>query len=124
MIDIIATDQAPTPRGHYAQATRANGLLFVAGQLPITAVDRRTPNGVAEQTRLVLRNLEAILHAAGSAVDKVLSLQVFITDPGHWSEVDAEFAAFFGDHRPARTIVPVLPLANGALIEVNAVALG
>ncbi len=123
-IRIIDTPEAPTPRGHYSQAIVAQGMLYLSGQLPITpGAVRQTPDGIEAQTRLVLANMKAILESAGASPRDIVSLQAFITDSAYWPVVNAEFAAFFGEHRPARTIVPVAGLAQGALIEVNAVAL-
>lgn len=122
-LHIIETSGAPAPRGHYSQAIAVGSTLYLSGQLPITpGAVRQTPEGIEPQTRLVLANMKAILEAAGATPQSVVSLQVFITDSAHWAQVNAEFAAFFGSHRPARTIVPVAGLAQGALIEVNAVA--
>ena len=122
MRDIIAKD-APRPAGHYAQAIEHEGLLYVSGQLPIDP--RRTDQTVESievQTAQALDNLDAILKAAGSARDRVLKVTVYIADIALWERVNAVYARFFGDHRPARAIVPTRDLHFGFQIEIEAVA--
>ncbi|MDJ0668013.1 MAG: RidA family protein [Desulfobacterales bacterium] len=122
MRDIIAKD-APRPAGHYAQAIEHEGLLYVSGQLPIDP--RRTDQTVESievQTAQALANLDAILKAAGSARDRVLKVTVYIADIALWDRVNAVYARFFGDHRPARAIVPTRDLHFGFQIEIEAVA--
>ena len=123
MIQKILTDQAPLPAGHYSQAIVSNGLVFVAGQLPITADKvRHSDAPVAEQAEIVLHNIQAILKAAGSDKSKLLQVTVYITDIEHWGAVNTVYAEFLGDHRPARAIVPVQELHYGLQIEMQAVA--
>ena len=119
----IIAKNAPPPAGHYAQAIEHDGLLYVSGQLPIDP--RRTDQTVASievQTAQALANLDAILKAAGSARDRVLKVTVYIADIAQWDRVNAVYARFFGDHRPARAIVPTRDLHFGFQIEIEAVA--
>lgn len=119
----IHTDQAPTPAGHYAQAIRHGDVIYVAGQLPIDPSDRERPPGdVEEQTERALRNVEAILRAAGSGLGRLLSVTVYVTDIALWPRVDAAYARVLGDHRPTRAVVPVTELHHGYLIEIQAIA--
>jgi len=119
----IETLTAPTPAGHYSQAVVYNDLVFVAGQLPIDPDDReRKPGSMEEQAERALRNVGAILEAAGSDLRHVLQLTVYICDIEQWGPVNSTFARLFGEHRPARAIVPVKELHHGYQIEIQAVA--
>ncbi|UFH55193.1 RidA family protein [Spirosoma sp. KNUC1025] len=119
----IQTPNAPVPGGHYSQAVVHNGLVYVSGILPITPDGQKlTGTGIAEQTEQILTNLDAILQAAGSKRDKVLKVSVFISDIGAWGTVNQLYMQFFGDHRPARSVVPVGPLHYGFGIELEAIA--
>jgi reactive intermediate/imine deaminase len=123
MIEYIQTAAAPLPAGHYSQAVKANGFVYVAGQLPFApGAQRVMPDGIAAQARQCLENLAAILAAAGTSLDQLASVQIFIPDVSLWPEVNAVYEAFMGDARPARTVVPTGALHHGALIELNAVA--
>jgi 2-iminobutanoate/2-iminopropanoate deaminase len=119
----IETPHAPHPAGHYAQAVVHGGLVFVAGQLPHDVANPgRTPGDAEEQTQLALRNVEAILEAAGSGLDRLLSVTVYVADIGLWARVNAAYARVLGSHRPARAVVPVKELHHGYLVEIQAVA--
>lgn len=119
----IRTEAAPVPGGHYSQAVVHNGFVFVAGQLPIVPGQRtHEPGTAAEQTEQTLRNVEAILVAAGSGLDRVVQMTVYVSDIALWSDVNATYARIMGDHRPARAVVPVKELHHGYQIEIQAIA--
>jgi 2-iminobutanoate/2-iminopropanoate deaminase len=120
----IETPAAPLPAGHYSQAIVHGGLVYVAGQLPVDPQTRRplADADVETQTARALANLDAVLLAAGSRRDLVLRVTVYVADVSLWGRVNAAYAAFFGDHRPARTVVPTGPLHHGVLVEIDAVA--
>ena len=119
----ILTDRAPKPAGHYSQATVCDGLVHVAGQLAIDpATGERKLGSVEEQTERVLRNIEAILDAAGSDFGHVLKMTVYVSDIEHWAAVNEVYARVLGEHRPARAIVPTKELHHGFLVEMDAVA--
>jgi 2-iminobutanoate/2-iminopropanoate deaminase len=119
----IQTPNAPQPGGHYAQAIVHNGLVYISGQLPIDPQTReRSRGGMQVQTELVLSNLAAILQAAGSSPDRVIQTTIYISDINLWDRVNEVYGRFFGDHRPARTIIPTRELHFGALIELDAIA--
>jgi 2-iminobutanoate/2-iminopropanoate deaminase len=123
MIERIETPNAPLPAGHYTQATGWNGLFFVSGQLPIHPVTKEKVTGsIEDQTELVLQNLRAIVEAAGSDLAHVLKTTVYIADISLWDRVNAVYAAFFGEHKPARAVVPTKDLHYGFLVEIEAVA--
>ena len=119
----VHTQDAPTPAGHYSQAVVYNGLVFVAGQL---AIDPQTGekrlSSVEEQTEQALRNVAAILKAAGSDLSRVLKMTVYISDIGLWGRVNEVYARVLGGHRPARAVIPTGALHYGFLIEIEAVA--
>jgi 2-iminobutanoate/2-iminopropanoate deaminase len=119
----VHTQDAPTPAGHYSQAVVYNGLVFVAGQL---AIDPQTGekrlSSVEEQTEQALRNVAAILKAAGSDLSRVLKMTVYISDIGLWGRVNEVYARVLGEHRPARAVIPTGELHHGFLIEIEAVA--
>ncbi len=117
------TDKAPLPGGHYSQAMVHNGLVYVSGQLPVDPETGEKQTGsVEDQTRLVLHNLSAILEASGSSLNQVLKVTVYISDISLWGKVNEVYAEIFGDHRPARAIVPTRDLHFGFKIEVDAIA--
>lgn len=120
----ISTDAAPTPAGHYAQAIVHDGLVHLAGQLALDPATGAVVGGddAALQAAQVLRNLAAVLDAAGSGLDLVLSVHVFVVSRDDWPGVNAACAAAFGAHRPARAIVGGAELKPGCRVEMTAVA--
>jgi len=118
----IASDAVPAANGHYAQAIRHEGLLYVSGQLPLDPVTREPPDGFSAQAELVLARLAELLAAGGSGLDRVLQLRVYIVGVEHWPALDRAVAARFGPHRPARAVVPVPALHYGCLVELEATA--
>lgn len=121
----IETQGAPRPAGHYSQAIAHGGLVYVAGQLPIDpAVGRGAPGphgSVAEQTERTLRNVQAILEAAGSGLDRLLHVTIYVSEMEHWGEVNEAYARVMGEHRPARAVVPVKELHHGYALEIQAI---
>ena len=100
------------------------GLVYVAGQLPIRPGAPRASDvgSIEEQTEQTLRNVAAILDAAGSGLDRVLQMTIYVSDMSLWSAVNAVYARVLGDHRPARAVVPVKDLHHGYQIEIQAIA--
>jgi len=124
-IEVISTPEAPVAVGPYSQATRAGGFLFCAGQ---AAFDPRTgrlvDGGVKEQTRQVLRNLQAVLEAGGSGLDRVVKVTVFLTDWKHFQGMNEAYAEAFGaDHPPARSTIQGDRWPEGSLVAMEAIAL-
>lgn len=119
----VLTDRAPIPAGHYVQATVHGDTIYTAGQLPIVPGEGPAePGSIADQTRQVLANLLAVIEAAGGRRDSVLKVTVYVSDVSIWGEVNRVFAEVFGDHKPARTVVPVSDLHYGYAIEADAIA--
>jgi len=122
-MDIIFTPEAPKPGGHYSQAIVHNDLIFVAGQLPIDPdTGEKILGSIEEQTERVLKNTKAILEAAGSGINNLLKVTVYVSDIGQWDRVDTVYTEFMGEHRPARAVVPTRELHYGFGVEMDAVA--
>ncbi len=108
---------------HYSPYTTADGWLHTSGQLPLlNRESKTTPKGISAQTLLVLQKVESLLEQEGLTKDDILKTTAFITDIDYWAEVNEVYADFFGDHRPARSIIPVSKLHYGCLIELEAIA--
>lgn len=123
-IQSVETGQAPPPGGHYSQGIVAGGFVFVSGQLPIKpGGGHEIPAGIEAQTRQALSNVEAILKAAGSGLDRVVSVTVYVTDIADWPAVNRVYAEMFGTHRPARVVAVSKQLHFGSLVEIQAIAL-
>ncbi len=119
----IRTESAPIPAGHYSQAVEHGGVVYVAGLLPVEAgTNRKVFGEIEEEAAQVFRNLDAILAAAGSSRDRVLRCTVYIADLELWGRFNSAYAAFFGEHKPARTVVPVPGLHHGFKVELDAIA--
>jgi len=120
---LIQTSHAPEPAGHYSQAVVHQGLVFVSGQLPKDPDTGAVVQGsIGDQTRMVLKNLEAILKTAGSDIDHLLKVSIYVSNISLWSQVNTIYQEFMGEHKPARIVVPSRDLHHGALIELEAVA--
>jgi len=121
---IVHTDNAPKAIGPYAQAIKANGFIYTAGQIPI---DPKTGNfvegGINEQTRQVLENLKAILAAASSSLDQVVKATVFLKNIGDFAAMNEVYGEYLGTAKPVRSTVAVAELPRGALVEIDLVAL-
>jgi len=122
MITTIETTKAPLPVGHYSQAVSSNGLLFISGQLPIHPTKGKLSNGsIEEQATQALENLLAIAETGGSSLERILKVTVFITDISLWDKVNKVYSSFFGEHKPARAIVPIGKLFDNMLVEIEAI---
>lgn len=122
-MDSIYLKDSPKPAGHYSPGIVHNGLVFVSGQLPMDLVTREPFAGsIEKQTELALRNVEAVLHAAGSDLQSVLQMTIYISDIELWGKVNETYARILGEHRPARAIVPVKDLHFDTKIEIQAIA--
>jgi 2-iminobutanoate/2-iminopropanoate deaminase len=123
--EVIATKDAPQAIGPYSQAIKAAGLVFISGQV---AVDPATGNvisgGIAEQTERVLKNLQAILHAAGSGLEKVVKTTVYLKNMSEFTAMNEVYGKFWKSAPPARATVEVARLPKDVLVEIDVIALG
>lgn len=119
----ITTPQAPIPAGHYSQAIVHNGLVFVSGQLPLDPGSGKMIEGdIEEQVRQTLNNISAILHASNSDLSLIIKTNIYIPDIKYWPDLNRIYADVFGDHKPARAVIPCGPLHYGALLEMEVIA--
>ncbi|MBQ4093446.1 MAG: RidA family protein [Oscillospiraceae bacterium] len=123
MKTIISTANAPAAIGPYSQATEANGMIFISGQLPLVPETGVFPEGgIAEQTEQSLKNVGAILTAAGCGYENVLKTTVFLQNMDDFAAMNEVYARFFTENCPARAAVEVAKLPKGALVEIEAIA--
>lgn len=119
---IIATDHAPAAIGPYSQAVRAGNTVYFSGQIPLDPATGGLVEGdIALQTRRVFDNLAAVAQAAGGTLEKIVRVGIYVTDLGHFAEVNAVMAEYFQAPYPARSTIEVSALPKGAQVEVDAV---
>ena len=124
MKEIIQTDSAPQAIGPYSQAVKTNGLVFCSGQIPIDPdTGQFVSGGIEEQTQQVLRNLAAVLEAAGSGLDRVIKTTVFLADMQEFGAMNDVYGRFFTQDPPARATVEASRLPRDAKVEIEAIAL-
>lgn len=121
-LQIIRTAAAPAAIGPYSQAIQTGNLLLSSGQLGLDPVTGSLPEGVEAQAEQALKNIGAILSEAGYTKEDVVKTTVFIRNMGDFGKVNAIYAAFFGDHKPARSCVEVSALPKGGLVEIEVIA--
>jgi 2-iminobutanoate/2-iminopropanoate deaminase len=122
--DTILTENAPQPRGPYAQAVSAGGFVFVSGQLPLDKEGCLIGAGdIRAQTCAVFSNIAAILDAAGSSLDKVVKTTVFLVSFDDFAGMNETYVTAFSAPFPARSTVGIAPLPNGMLVEIECIAL-
>lgn len=122
MKKVISTPKAPEAIGPYSQAVELNGTLFVSGQLPVNPADGTMPESIEEQTHQSLRNIGAILEEAGMAFSDVVKTTVLLADINDFARMNAVYAEYFTDLKPARACFQVAALPKAAKIEIEAVA--
>ncbi|MHA2141777.1 MAG: RidA family protein [Candidatus Thorarchaeota archaeon] len=123
MIDVDSKAKKKS-KAHYSSAVMHEGIVYVSGQLPMDPKKGMpVEGGIKEHTRAALKGLDQVLKAAGSSREKVLRTTAYITDVSLWGEVNEIYAEFFGDHKPARTVVPTTRLHYGCMIEIDAIAI-
>src|SRR5579862_2257295 len=124
MRDVISTKDAPQAIGPYSQAIRANGLVFVSGQVAIDPVTQQVINGdITAQTDRVLKNLDGILKASGSSLEKVVRSTVFLKDMAEFAAMNEVYARYFKTNPPARSTVQAARLPKDVLVEIDVIAL-
>jgi 2-iminobutanoate/2-iminopropanoate deaminase len=123
MREIIQTAKAPAPIGPYSQAIRADGLVFVSGQIPVDpATGRIIEAGIEAQTHQVMKNLSAILAAAETGLENVVKTTVFLSNLDDFPDFNRVYGEYFADTKPARATVQVARLPKEVLVEVEAIA--
>ena len=122
---LVQTEKAPSAIGPYSQAVVANGIVYTSGQIALTpeGTDELLSEGVIVQAVRVMKNLEAVLEAAGSSLDDVVKTSIFLADMNDFAVVNEVYEEAFGSHKPARATVAVKTLPKNALVEIDAVAL-
>lgn len=122
MKEEIKTDKAPSAIGPYSQAIRCGSLVFVSGQIALNPETGTVEGSISEQTRMVLTYLTNILEAAGSHLEKVVKMTVFLKDLSDFGAMNEIYASFFKESPPARSTFEVSSLPRGARIEIEAIA--
>lgn len=122
MLEIIATQNAPQAIGPYSQAIKANGVIYTSGQIGLNPQGTLV-EGIEAQTRQVLNNLSEVLKAGGSSLQQVFKTTIFLSNMEDFALVNAIYAEFFGEHKPARSTVAVKTLPKNALVEIECMAL-
>lgn len=124
MREVIATEHAPQAIGPYSQAIRAQGLVFTSGQVAIDPATQQVVSGdISAQTDRVLKNLQSILQASGSGLEKVLRCTVFLKSMGDFGPMNEVYGRYFKQSPPARSTVEVARLPKDVLVEIDVIAL-
>ena len=124
MREIIQTEHAPQAIGPYSQAVKANGFVFASGQIPTDPETAQfVAGGIKEQTEQVLKNLSAVLEAAGSDLKHVVKTTVFLLDMSEFTAMNEVYGTFFTEQPPARATVQAARLPRDARVEIEAIAL-
>ncbi len=112
------------PKGnrHYSNCIEHKDTLYISGQLPINPQDKSIPDGIENQTKLVLSKIDQILLATESHKSKVIQVRIYLSDINNWDIVNKLYADYFEEHKPARCVVPVPELHFGVLLEVELIA--
>ena len=123
MKETISTDNAPGAIGPYSQAVKTGNMVFCSGQIPIDPATGEFVSGdVAEQTRQVLKNLSAVLEAAGTDLNNVVKTTVFLADMNDFTAMNEVYAEFFSENKPARATVQAARLPRDARVEIDCIA--
>ncbi len=124
MIETVATDRGPKAIGPYSQAVRANGFVFLSGQIPIDPKTQQIVDGdAAAQTERVLENLKAVVEAAGSSIQRVVKTTIFLADMNDFAAMNEVYSRYFITHPPARSTVEVARLPKNVRVEIDLIAL-
>lgn len=124
-LKMIKTNKAPAAAGPYSQAVRAGNLLFCSGQIPIapkTGEVKTFGGDAAEQARLVMNNLRAVLEAEHLTFNDVIKTTIFLSDMGNFTKVNEIYSSYFGEYKPARACVAVKTLPKNVDVEIEAIA--
>jgi 2-iminobutanoate/2-iminopropanoate deaminase len=123
MSEIISTDRAPAAIGPYSQAVKTNGLIFASGQIPLDPqTGQFVEGGIAEQTHQVIKNLEAVLKAAGASLQSVVKTTVFLADMDDFQAMNEVYGQYFSANYPARATIQAARLPRDARVEIDLIA--
>jgi 2-iminobutanoate/2-iminopropanoate deaminase len=124
MREVVSTDHGPKAIGPYSQAVKANGFVFISGQVALNpATGQLVEGGIAQQTERVLENLRGIVEASGSSMHKAVKVSVFLKDMNDFAAMNEVYARFFPSAPPARSTVEVARLPKDVRIEIDLIAL-
>ncbi len=121
MPEFLSTTEAPKPGGAYSQGARVGSTLFLSGQVGIDPATGTVREGLSEQTKQAIRNLEAVLRSAGGSLESIVKTTCFLVDTDGFAEFNAAYEEMMGSHRPGRSTVGVA-LAGGYLVEIECIA--
>ena len=122
-MNLVHTQEAPQAIGPYSQAVVYNGIMYTSGQIALTPSGEMLGEDLVQQTHQVLKNLEAVLLAGGSSLDKVIKTTIFLSNMDDFLKVNEIYASYFGTHKPARATVAVKTLPRNAMVEIDAIAI-
>jgi len=123
MKEIISTEKAPGAIGPYSQAIKAGGMVYCSGQIPLDpATGEFVSSDIAGQTEQVLKNLSAVLEAAGSGLNNVVKTTVFLADMSDFAEMNEVYARYFSENKPARATVQAARLPRDSRVEIECIA--
>jgi 2-iminobutanoate/2-iminopropanoate deaminase len=123
IMEIVNTKEAPAAIGPYSQGIIVNNMFYSSGQIPLTAAGDLAPANIEGQTHQVFSNIKAVLNAAGSSLEAVVKVTLFIKDMTDFPTINEIYATYFNEHRPARSCVEVSRLPKDVLIEMEVVSL-
>jgi 2-iminobutanoate/2-iminopropanoate deaminase len=123
MQKIILSSSAPAPIGPYSQAVEANGLIFCSGQIPLDAAGNVVPGDSKAQAEQIMKNINAILTAAGVGFKNVVKTNIFLTDMKDFASVNEVYGRFFPENPPARSTIQVAALPKGVQVEIEVTAI-
>ncbi|MED0675148.1 RidA family protein [Aneurinibacillus thermoaerophilus] len=118
----ISTNQAPAAIGPYSQAVKVGNFIYTSGQIPLTPEGELVTGDIVAQTHQVFANLKAVLAAAGATLNNVVKVTVFVKDMNDFATINEIYAEYFGEHRPARSLVQVARLPKDVSLEIEMVA--
>lgn len=118
----LETEASRSSVAHYSPGVIDRGTLYVSGQLPRNDKGELPAGGIREQTRAALANVENVLHLGGCRKEDVVKCTIYTTNGAFWGDINDEYAKFFGEHKPARVLIPIGDLGNGCLVEIEAIA--